>query len=105
MKILEAVGLLGLCFLLAAASAPSPIAIGDVRTWMYQFQDLESGAAVRALGKSSYDLLVVEPVGTYRGALASAMAAKVPLLRGARPDRLVIAHLDIAEADTHRADW
>jgi len=105
MKIQKAAGLLGLFFMLAASPAGGPIAVGEVRTWMYQFQEMESAAAVRALGKSSYDLLVVEPVGTYRSARPATMTALVPQLREARPDRLVLAYLDIAEADSHRAYW
>ena len=46
-------------------STPSPMPLKDVKTWMYQFQDLESKRAIRTLASSGYDLLVVEPTATY----------------------------------------
>jgi len=97
--------LLTLTGVLVAFSPPPPIAIGDVRTWMYQFQKMEDGDSVERLAKSTYDLLVVEPVGTYRNARPADMKAMLARLREPRPRRLVLAYLDLAEADSHRAYW
>src|SRR5436305_1809705 len=59
--------------------------LGEVRTYMYQFQKMENAAAVELLAKSTYDLLVVEPVGTYRSGSLPDMKAMVSRLRGNRP--------------------
>ena len=96
---------LGLALVLVAPSSPAPIAIGEVRTWMYQFQKMEERASVDLLARSSYDLLVVEPVGTYRSARPAEMKAMLARLREPRPGRLILAYFDLAEADSHRAYW
>jgi len=97
--------LLALAALLLAFSPPPPLAIGEVRTWMYQFQKMEDGASVDRLARSTYDLLVVEPVGTYRNARPAEMKTLLSRLREPRPQRLVLAYFDLAEADSHRAYW
>lgn len=102
---LAGAGVLALSCLLVAPSSPSPMAIGDVRTWMYQFQNMEAKASIDRLAKSTYDLLVVEPVGTYRNARPADMKAMLARLRELRPGRLVLAYFDLAEADSHRAYW
>ncbi|HEV3026467.1 MAG TPA: endo alpha-1,4 polygalactosaminidase, partial [Planctomycetota bacterium] len=98
-------GVLALACLLVAPSRPSPLGLGEVRTWMYQFQNMEAKASVDRLAKSTYDLLVVEPVGTYRNARPADMKEMLTRLRELRPGRLVLAYFDLAEADSHRAYW
>jgi uncharacterized protein (TIGR01370 family) len=88
---------------LLALPAASPL--GDVRTFMYQFQRMEESSAVDALAASPYDLLIVEPVGTYRSGQNVDMKALVGRLRGKKTGRLVFAYLNLAEADSHRAYW
>jgi len=104
-RALAGAALLGLALLLVAPSSPAPIALGEVRTWMYQFQKMEERASVDLLAKSSYDLLVVEPVGTYRSARPAEMKAMLARLREPRPGRLILAYFDLAEADSHRSYW
>jgi cysteinyl-tRNA synthetase len=72
---------------------------------MYQFQGLESSKASRALARSPYDLLVVEPTGTYREAARFDMKAFVRELKEGKPDRIVLAYLLLGEADSHRRYW
>lgn len=91
--------------LTADSPQQSPAAIGEIRTYMVQLQKTEDASSVELLAKSTYELLIVEPVGTYRGASLPKMKAMVTRLRGARPGRSIVAYLDIAEADSHRSYW
>jgi len=91
--------------LLLAGGPQSPMTPGEVKTYMYQFQRMEEAASVELLAKSTYDLLIVEPVGTYRSGSLTGMKDMVTRLRGKRPGRLIVAYLDLAEADSHRVYW
>ena len=91
-----------------ASSGPSDrvAKLHDSSTWMYQLQDLEQPARVAALAESDYDLLVVEPGNTLRDGPADA-AQLVHELR-AKPaggNRLVLAYIDIGEAEDYRSYW
>jgi uncharacterized protein (TIGR01370 family) len=88
-------------------AGPVPVGRGltDVRTYLYQFQRIEESSAVEALGKSAYDLLIVEPLSTYRSGANIDAKALVQRLRGKRVDRLVFAYLNLAEADANRRYW
>jgi cysteinyl-tRNA synthetase len=77
----------------------------DVKTWMFQFQNIESKGAVDALARSRYDLLVVEPTGTYRSGRTFDMKAMVDRLRAGKRGRVVLAYFDLAQADSNRAYW
>lgn len=86
-------------------AGPSGGGLADVRTYMYQFQRIEESSAVEALGKSAYDLLIVEPVTTYRSGADVDGKALVRRLRGGHADRLIFAYLNLAEADANRRYW
>src|SRR5437870_3022668 len=93
---------------LAVALSPTPdgpMPLKDVRTWMFQFQRIESKGAVDALARSGYDLLVVEPTGTYRSGKSFDMKAMVDRFHTGKPGRVVLAYFDLAQADSHRAYW
>lgn len=98
-------------FLAVLATLPAPDLrwadgnLGDVKTFMYQFQGIEDQSSIDALATSAYDLLIVEPVGTYRSGKDFDMKALVQRLRGRRPGRLVFAYLNLAEADSNRSYW
>ena len=94
-----------LASLAGAGPVPAGRGLSDVRSYMYQFQRIEASSAVDALGRSAYDLLVVEPLTTYRSGADVDGRALVRRLRGGRADRLVFAYLNLAEADTHRRYW
>jgi uncharacterized protein (TIGR01370 family) len=98
-------GLMLASLFLLAMRPQAPMTPGEVRTYMYQFQKMEDAASVQLLAKSTYDLLIVEPVGTYRSGSLPEMKAMVTRLRGTRPGRLIVAYLDLAEADSHRSYW
>jgi cysteinyl-tRNA synthetase len=94
----------------AAASVPAqagtrPMALGDVKTWMYQIQELEADRAVGALARSPYDLLVVEPTATVKDSEAFDMRGMVAALHAGKPGRLVLAYLDVGEAEEYRTYW
>src|SRR5579862_4566901 len=97
--------LLSLVLALQSEAPAKPSPLDAVKTWLIQFQKLESSGAVDALAASSYDLLVVEPTGTYRSAASFDMATMVATLRKGRKGRLVLAYLDLAEADSNRSYW
>ena len=60
------VTLLLLVILAAPCLAQERMPLGQVRNFMYQLQNLENPAALEALAKSDYDLLVVEPTATVK---------------------------------------
>jgi cysteinyl-tRNA synthetase len=104
---IRALFLLGVLSLAAeGSSAPDgPMPLKDVKTWMFQFQGIESKGAVDALAKSGYDLLVVEPMGTYRSARTFDMKAMVDRLHAGRRGRVVLAYFNLSQADSNRAYW
>ncbi len=72
---------------------------------MYQLQGLEQPAAVKRLAESRYDLLIVEPTFTIRGNENFDARAMVTALKAGKPGRLVIAYVDIGEAEQFRTYW
>ena len=92
------------------SATPQPFnrvaALDDSSTWMYQLQGLEDPAQVTTLANSDYDLLVVEPGNTFRdepvdaGQLVHELHAKP-----GGGNRLVLAYIDIGEAEDYRSYW
>jgi cysteinyl-tRNA synthetase len=85
--------------------ADSPMPLTAVKTFMYQLQNLEEPESLSALAKSPYDLLVVEPTGTIKGNAHFDMKAMVSTLHEAKPGRIVLAYLDLGEAERFRTYW
>ena len=86
------------------------VTISDVEFWAYQIGGLENDGAVDALVESSYDLLVVEPTRSDRENTDFDTARMVERLHespASRTDRtkLVIAYIDIGEAEDWRTYW
>jgi len=79
----------------------------SVTTWADQIQGIEDPGAVNALAASTYGMLVVEPTRTCQGSEAFDTAGMVQRLKhlpnGRR--RLVIAYVDIGEAEDYRTYW
>lgn len=96
-----------LAALLSAGSGRSDTVttIKNAKTWMYQLQGLESPGALQKLAASDYDLLVLEPTNTIKGAEGFDAAGMVSQMKRSRPDRLVLAYLDIGEAEDYRTYW
>jgi len=85
--------------------ATGPMALGSVKTFMYQLQNIEDPAALDALAKSNYDLLVVEPTALVTGNAGFDMKAMLAKLRAGKPDRIILAYLDACQAESFRTYW
>jgi cysteinyl-tRNA synthetase len=75
----------------------------QVRSWAYQIQGLEEEGAIDALAGSDYDLIVVEPVRSVKGSEEFDTAGMVSRLHA--EGKLVIAYLDVGEAEEYRTYW
>ena len=87
------------------ADRTQPNPLKAVRTFMYQLQGLEETGAVQKLAQSSYDLLVVEPTFTVKGSESFDAKGMVTKLKAGKPGRLVVAYVDIGEAERFRVYW
>ncbi|MCI0341789.1 MAG: endo alpha-1,4 polygalactosaminidase [Planctomycetales bacterium] len=99
---------LGLALGLLVMPAPQgegPAGLRAPTTWMYQLEGLEEPAAVEALARSAYDLLVVEPTATLRDQADFDVKGMVSKLHAGRAGRRVLAYLDVGEAESYRAYW
>lgn len=76
-----------------------------VKTWMYQLQGINKDGAVAALANSRYDLLVIEPTNTVKGAEDWDSKGTVARLKAGHSNRLVLAYIDIGEAESYRTYW
>ncbi len=76
-----------------------------VKTWMYQIQDVAEEGAVEALAESGYDLIVIEPTNTNRDDAGFDSHGAVRRIKAGRPGRLVLAYIDIGEAESYRTYW
>jgi cysteinyl-tRNA synthetase len=72
---------------------------------MYQLDHLQNPDAVRGLASSGYDLLVIEPTFNIKGNENFNLKAMVKSLHDGKPGRLVLAYLDIGEAENTRTYW
>ncbi len=87
-------------------SEPATVAaLENVKTWMYQIQGLDSSSALQKLATSDYDLLVLEPTNTVKESERFDVAGMVAQMKRSRPDRLVLAYIDIGEAEDYRSYW
>jgi cysteinyl-tRNA synthetase len=96
------------CFNLALAAAAEPprrMALGDVRTFMYQIDGLDRPGAIDHLAQTDYDLIVVEPTLTIRDQAKFDAAGMVARLRAGKPGRIVLAYVDVGQAERFRAYW
>ena len=90
----------------------SPSPLSHVRYWAYQIQDISSAGAVEALANSHYDMLVLEPTRTDWSSDDKYFDTKGMVARlkgtygsdGVTP-KLVIAYIDIGEAEDWRWYW
>ncbi len=80
-----------------------------INHFMYQIQGLSEPGAVDNLEATHYDLLVLEPTNTFVGAEDFDVSGMVAALK-ASPDsrggnKLVIAYIDVGEAENYRTYW
>ena len=77
-----------------------------VRTWAYQIQALENADRRKALEQSAYDMFVLEPTRTVKGSQSFDTQGMVSRLKNAGGRRrLVIAYVDIGQAERYRTYW
>ena len=97
----------------APVGPSEPLALSAVRTWAYQIQGLDEPGAIDALAASSYDVLVIEPTRTDFSSSETRQfdtaTAVAQLKASAASDglhrKLVIAYIDIGEAENWRWYW
>lgn len=89
-----------------------PLPLPDVRFWAYQIQRISAPGAVDALANSRYDMLVIEPTRTDwssedRDFDTRRMVEnlKGTMARDGVHRKLVIAYIDIGEAENWRWYW
>jgi len=90
----------------------APLPIDKIETWAYQLQGLSEAGAVRELEESEYDMLVLEPTRTDwssddREFDTASMVEdlKASTAEGGEHRKLVLAYLDIGEAEDWRWYW
>lgn len=105
LRLLACSGLLLPGSLASTAQDDGPLTLPDVKTWMFQFQSTETEKSIERLAGSAYDLLVVEPNGTYRSGKNFDMKAFSAKLHAGRRRRIVLAYLNLGEADSNRSYW
>ncbi len=95
----------------AAVKAAAPVVsstampLSSVRTFSYVLSDLTDTTVLQSLASSSYDMLIVDPTVTLRGDANFNMAAAVSELKANDPSRVVLAYLNIGEAEDFRGYW
>ena len=98
------------------ASTPSnsagPMSLDEVTYWAYQIQDISASGAVDALVASHYDMLVLEPTRTdwssddkYFDTRGMVTQLKDSQASDGTHRKLVIAYVDIGEAEDWRWYW
>ncbi len=81
--------------------------LNNSKTFMYQIQNIDNNSSIRALAKTNYPLLIIEPNFTVKGSENFNVGSMVKKLRK-RADgkrRLVLAYIDIGEAEDYRTYW
>ena len=92
-----------LLLLVVGTGASKCTSLNGVRSWAYQIQGLDKSGADDALVDSPYDLLVIEPTRSAKGSEDFDTAGLVARLH--ERGKLVLAYLDIGEAEDYRFYW
>ncbi len=89
-----------------------PVPLSEIRFWGYQIQDVNADGAVDSLTESHYDMLVLEPTRTDWSSEAMDFNTKkmVERLKSSCASnginrKLIIAYIDIGEAEDWRWYW
>ncbi|MCX7016112.1 MAG: endo alpha-1,4 polygalactosaminidase [Candidatus Sumerlaeota bacterium] len=77
----------------------------NAKTWMYLIDDVSRKGAIEELANTGYDLIVLEPTNTLKGDEDWDSKGAVQSLRAARPGRIVLAYVSVAEAESYRTYW
>jgi cysteinyl-tRNA synthetase len=87
------------------ADEPAANRLKPVKTFMCQLDDLDEEGAVDRLAKTGYDMLIVEPTFNIKGNEKFDVKAMVKSLHDGKPGRIVLAYLNIGEAESNRTYW
>jgi cysteinyl-tRNA synthetase len=90
---------------LALADEPAVNPLKSVKTFMCQLDDLDDAGAVDRLARSGYDMLIIEPTFNIKGNEKFDAKAMVKSLHDGKPGRIVLAYLNIGEAESNRVYW
>ncbi len=85
-----------------------PLPLSSVRYWAYQLQNLDLSGAVNEIVNSRYDLVVIEPTVTCNYEFAARdMVSRIKASKASDGvhRKLVIAYIDIGEAEEWRWYW
>jgi cysteinyl-tRNA synthetase len=88
----------------------SPLTLDEVQFWGYQIQGIDADGAIDSLAESRYDMLVLEPTRTDAELLDFDTKAMVDRLKATKAHdgihrKLIIAYVDIGEAEDWRWYW
>ena len=85
-----------------AAALP---AIGDVHSWLYLLDtDLDDGTLAE-IEASAYDMVVIDFISSQAGSADYPMAEAIARLHRSPHPKIVLAYLNIGEAEDYRAYW
>jgi cysteinyl-tRNA synthetase, unknown class len=87
------------------AQEPAANPLKSVKTFMCELEGLDSPGAVKTLAESNFDMLVVEPTFLLKARANFDAKAMVQVLHQGKPGRIVLAYLNIAEAEPDRVYW
>ena len=90
------------------ATAPVPPAagpLGGVRTWLYLVDADLAQATVGKIASSPYDMVVLDFVPSERDNADYPMARVVARLHGGTHPKVVLAYVDVGEAESYRTYW
>jgi cysteinyl-tRNA synthetase len=106
--LLAALAFLASLFRLASPAHAQPQTanpLASVKTFMCQLDGLDVPGAVRQLAQSDYDLLIVDPGFLSKDTPDFDAGGMVHALHQGKPGRIVLAYLNIGEAETDRVYW
>jgi cysteinyl-tRNA synthetase len=79
--------------------------LDQVETWFYYLSFDPEEDTFRQVTQSTYDLIVIEPIFTEEQNTDFDMAAVVQNLHGSNESKLVLAYIDIGQAEEWRTYW
>ncbi len=79
--------------------------LSSVKSFEYVLSPLSDPSLAQSLANSDDDMLIVDPTATLKGDASFDMAAAVAQLKANDPSRVVLAYLNIGEAQDFRAYW
>lgn len=79
--------------------------LSNVSTWFYHLGFNPSARILRQITASDYDMVVMEPIFTEAENQDFPIRSTIQQLKSTRPDRIVLAYIDIGQAEEWRYYW